>query len=557
MSEAHLRHWPKGLPQHLSIPAVNLYDNVEVAARRFPDKDFLIFYGGRLSFGEFRRQCECIAGFLQQRCGVQAGDRVLLDMQNSPQFALAFYAILRAGGVVVPVNPMNRTAELAHYVRDSGAQVAFCGQELLEQVQPLLGQGLQRVIVAALGEYAAGESPIPLPPLLAEPTQELRAQGLVAWREMLDAQLRAGPLVGGPDDLCVMPYTSGTTGQPKGCMHTHRSVMSTVAAGAEWVRAPSDNTVLAVLPFFHVTGMQMSLNASLYRCNTVVLLARWDRDAAAQCVQHWRVGSWQAISTMVVDFLMNPRIAEYDLSSIWNMGGGGAAMPDAVAARLQELCGITYMEGYGMTETMAPTHINPPGRCKAQCLGIPIFDTHARVVDPLSLREVAQGEVGEILVSGPQIMRGYWNQPQASEQALVELDGRRWLRTGDLARVDEDGYYFMVDRLKRMINASGYKVWPAEVETLMYQHPDIVEACVVGTSDAHRGETVKAFVVLRPQARGRVSERDIVEWAHGHMAAYKSPRVVEFVDTLPKSGTGKVMWRALQERERAAQAAAG
>lgn len=554
MSELHLKHWPKGLPRHLNIPATNLYENVEVAARRFPGKDFLIFYGGRLSFGEFRRQCEAIAGFLQQRCGLREGDRVLLDMQNSPQFVLAFYAILRAGGVVVPVNPMNLSAELEHYVRDSGARVAFCGQELLERVQPLLGQGLDHLIVAALSEYAAADSPVELPAALAEPARELRGKGLVAWRDMLEAGLAPGPLTRGPDDLCVMPYTSGTTGQPKGCMHTHRNVMSTAAGGAEWVRLPTDNTVLAVLPFFHVTGMQMSLNGALYRGNTVVLLARWDRDAAAQCIQHWRVGSWHAISTMVVDFLMNPRVTDYDLSSIWNMGGGGAAMPDAVAARLQQLCGITYMEGYGMTETMAPTHINPLGRCKAQCLGIPIFDTHARVVDPQSLRELAVGEVGEILVSGPQVMQGYWGQPQATEQAFVELDGRRWLRTGDLGRVDEDGYFFMVDRLKRMINASGYKVWPAEVETLMYQHPDIVEACVVGTRDAHRGETVKAFVVLRPEARGRVAERDIIDWAHGHMAAYKSPRVVEFVDALPKSGTGKVMWRALQEREAAAQA---
>jgi fatty-acyl-CoA synthase len=554
VSELHLKHWPKGLPRHLSIPATNLYDNVEVAARRFPDKDFLVFYGGRLSFGEFRRQCEAIAGFLQQRCGVRQGDRVLLDMQNSPQFVLAFYGILRAGGVVVPVNPMNLSAELAHYVRDSGTRVAFCGQELLDRVQPLLGQGLEHVIVAALSQYAGADSPVALPAALAEPARELRDDGLVAWLDMLGAGLTPGPLLGGPDDLCVMPYTSGTTGQPKGCMHTHRSVMSTAVAGAEWVRAPSDNTALAVLPFFHVTGMQMSLNAALYRGNTVVLLARWDRDAAAQCIQHWRVGSWHAISTMVVDFLMNPRVADYDLSSVWNMGGGGAAMPDAVAARLQQLCGITYMEGYGMTETMAPTHINPLGRCKAQCLGIPIFDTHSRVVDPQTLRELAVGEVGEILVSGPQVMQGYWGQPQATEQAFVEIDGRRWLRTGDLGRVDEDGYFFMVDRLKRMINASGFKVWPAEVETLMYQHPDIVEACVVGTRDAHRGETVKAFVVLRPDARTRVSERDIVDWAHGHMAAYKSPRVVEFVDALPKSGTGKVMWRALQEREAASGA---
>jgi len=200
---------------------------------------------------------------------------------------------------------------------------------------------------------------------------------------------------------------------------------------------------------------------------------------------------------------------------------------------------------------MAATHINPMHRPKAQCLGIPVFDVDARVIDPQTLREVAQGETGEVIVHGPQVMRGYWNEPDATRDAFIEFDGKHFLRTGDLARVDEDGYFFMVDRLKRMINASGFKVWPAEVEALMYRHPAILEACVIGARDAKRGETVKAFVVLREGWRDRVGEDDIVQWAHAHMAVYKSPRIVEFVDALPKSGSGKVMWRELQARENA------
>ena len=549
MSTHHLEVWPKGLPHHLQIPQTHLFFNVEVAAARFPDKTFLIFYDGTLSFGAFKREAETIAGFLQKRCGIQAGDRVLLDMQNSPQFVLAYYGILRAGGVVVPVNPMNLTHELGHYVSDSGAKAAFVGQELFAQVRPLLGQGLEHIIVAAYSDYIAPSPHIAVPSFVAAPREELTEPNVTLWVEMLAAQHAPGPLSTGPNDLCVLPYTSGTTGKPKGCMHTHHSVMSTAVAGIEWVRMPQDTVVLAVLPFFHVTGMQMSMNGPLYNGSTVVILPRWDRDAAAACVQRYKVGSWQAISTMVVDFLMNPRIADYDLSSVWNMGGGGAAMPEAVAQKLHDLCGITYMEGYGMTETIAPSHINPLDRSKRQCLGIPIFDVDARIIDPQTLRVLPAGEVGEIIVHGPQVMQGYWGQPAATAEAFITQDDKRFLRTGDLGRVDEEGYFFMVDRLKRMINASGYKVWPAEVESLMYQHPDIAEACVVGTVDAKRGETVKAYVVLKPEARGAVSEQSIVDWAHAHMAAYKSPRVVEFVDSLPKSGTGKVQWRALQERE--------
>jgi fatty-acyl-CoA synthase len=232
------------------------------------------------------------------------------------------------------------------------------------------------------------------------------------------------------------------------------------------------------------------------------------------------------------------------------MSGGGAAMPEAIAQKLLDM-GITYVEGYGLSETIAPSHINPPDRPKKQCLGIPIFDVESMVVDPNTFQELPADEVGEILTRGPQLFKGYWNNPDATRSTFVEIEGKSWFRTGDLGRVDADGYFFMVDRLKRMINASGYKVWPAEVEALMYQHPAIQEACVIGAKDPHRGETVKAVVVIKEAQRGKVSEQDIIDWAHANMAAYKSPRLVEFVETLPKSGTGKVMWRALQEKEAA------
>jgi fatty-acyl-CoA synthase len=306
-----------------------------------------------------------------------------------------------------------------------------------------------------------------------------------------------------------------------------------------------------VAPFFHVTGMQGGMNGPIYNGNTSVLLPRWDRVVAAECVQRYRVGSWTAVPTMIQDFFMNPNIERYDLSSIRKLTGGGAAMPAAVAQRLENR-GIIYYEGYGLTETMAATHINPPGRAKQQCLGIPIYGVDSRVVDPVTLIEVPGGETGEIVTHGPQVFLGYWNRPEQTAKAFLELDGKRFLRTGDLGRADEDGYFFMVDRLKRMINASGFKVWPSEVESLMYQHPAVLEACVIGTSDAHRGETVKALVVLRAESRGRIDEQSLIDWCRQNMAAYKVPRIVVFIDALPKSGSGKIQWRELQERENAA-----
>jgi fatty-acyl-CoA synthase len=553
----HLAHWPTGLPRHLTLPKTSLWYNVEVSAARYPDKPFIVYYDTPLSYAAFHDECERIAGFLQQVCGVRSGDRVLLYMQNSPQWVLAYYGILRANAVVVPINPMNRSEELRHYVRDSGASTALVAQDLYPQIAPLLGEGLglRQLLVAAYSDYLRQATDLAVPPVVAAAREDIRAPGVTLWADMLGRGLRPGPSTAGPDDLCVMPYTSGTTGQPKGCMHTHRSTMSTLVGGVQWFNRTQDAVYLSVLPFFHVTGMSGSMNGPLFAGATIVLLTRWDRDVAAQCMQRHRVTVWQAISTMVVDFLANPRLGEYDLSSLQGIRGGGAAMPEAVAKKLKDLTGLDYVEGYGMSETLAATHINPPQRPKPQCLGIPVFDVDARVLDPQTLQEVAAGETGEIVIHAPQVMQGYWRQPQATAESFIELDGRRFLRTGDLAYVDHDGYYFMVDRLKRMINASGYKVWPAEVEALMYRHPAIHEACVIAARDARRGETVKALVVLKDEAQGKVSAEDIIHWAHEHMAAYKSPRIVEFVGSLPKSGSGKILWRELQEQELARTAA--
>ena len=294
-----------------------------------------------------------------------------------------------------------------------------------------------------------------MPDVVSAPRQAIADPGVTSWNAALAANRKPGELAMGPDDLCVIPYSSGTTGRPKGCMLTHRNVMHTLIVNSVWFYATQDSSQLVVLPFFHVTSMQGGMNAPIYQGSTIVLMCRWDRDLAAELIQRYRLMSWTAISTMVIDFLANPRLNEYDLSSLQRVSGGGAAMPAAVGERLQQLIGSAYVEGYGLTETIAPTHINPPERAKRQCLGIPICNTDSRVIDPDTRTELPPGQVGEIVSHGPQIFRGYWRNEEATRAAFIELDGKRFFRTGDLGYVDEDGYFFLVDRLKRMINAVG------------------------------------------------------------------------------------------------------
>jgi fatty-acyl-CoA synthase len=286
-----------------------------------------------------------------------------------------------------------------------------------------------------------------------------------------------------------------------------------------------------------------------------VIVPRWDRELVGRLISRHRVSHWTCIPTMIIDLFASPNCASFDLSSLRYLSGGGAAMPQAVAERLQREFGITFAEGYGLTETAAPTHANLPERAKLQCLGIPIFGTDSRIVDPDTLRELPIGETGEIVTHGPMVFKGYWGHPEATRAAFIDIDGKPFFRTGDLGRMDEEGYFFITDRLKRMINASGFKVWPAEVEALLYRHPAVQEACIIAARDAYRGETVKAVVVLREAARGSIGEQAIIDWSREHMAAYKVPRIVQFVDALPKSGSGKVMWRLLQEQEAGASEA--
>jgi fatty-acyl-CoA synthase len=554
MSDRHYKFWPKNLPRNITVPETSMWNNIEVSAARFPNRNAIVFYDKLLSYADFKQQAEQLAGFLQKKCGVKRGDRVALDMQNSPQFVIAYYAILRADAMVVPINPMNLTGELEHYADDSGAKVFICAQEVFPHVEPLLAKKkIDHVIVACYSDYMAHGTDLAVPEMIAAPRKNVSGAGVTLWSDALAQNIKPAPHLATADDLCVMPYTSGTTGNPKGCVHKHRSVMFNVISVPHWYHMVTDECILAVLPFFHVTGMENSMNTPLYCGSTIVILPRWDREVAAQLVERYRVNRWTVVPTMVVDFVSSPNIDKYDLSSLYGIGGGGAAMPEAVAQELERRRGIKFVEGYGLSETMAPSHINPENNPKRQCLGIPIFNTDSRVVDPETLKELPPGEVGEIVTHGPQVFEGYWNKPEANAQCFVDIDGKKFFRTGDLAKTDEDGYFFLVDRLKRMINASGFKVWPAEVEAMFYAHPAVKEAAIISKKDERRGETVKVVIALKDGHKGKVTEDEIIEWARANMAAYKVPRYVAFIDALPRSGTGKIQWRSLQEAEDAAK----
>ena len=558
---AHYKFWPKRLPHRITPPATSLWDNLAISARRYPNKAALVFFGRVFSYQDVLHKAERLAARLAA-LGVQKGDRVVLNMQNCPQLVIAHFAILRANAVVVPVNPMNRAEELKHYITDPDAKVALTTSDLaaeLARASDALpeGQRLAHLIVTHFTDAFDGNvTGADAPPeawtdwLLTHHALPPLAGGAVhSWHDALVNELPLPDLAVGPADLSILPYTSGTTGLPKGCMHTHASVMHNAMASGIWGNGTPENVTLAVVPMFHITGMVSVMHTTILAGASLVIMPRWDRELAGRLISRWKVTHWTNIPTMVIDLLGSPSFEKYDLSSLVYIGGGGAAMPQAVAQRLLDLFGLRYVEGYGLTETAAPSHTNPPDAPKQQCLGIPFMSTDARIIDPETLQELPQGEAGEIIICGPEVFKGYWKRPDATAQAFIEHDGKRFFRSGDLGRVDEDGYFFMTDRLKRMINASGFKVWPAEVEALMFRHPAIQEACIISTKDAYRGESVKAVVVLRQSHRGQVSEQDLIDWCRDNMAVYKVPRVVQFVEALPKSGSGKVMWRTLQELE--------
>lgn len=552
MGMAVPQFWPRSLPPRLEVPATSLWFNLEVSATRYPEKAAYIFFGNPLNYSELRDQALALAGWLES-AGVKKGDRVLVQMQNCPQFIVAFYAILRAGAVVVPVSAMNTSQELQHYLADAQVAAAICGAELAASLRSAIDDAQAPVPNAVLvTRYAdalpnSDESHVPSEVravLLAE--HELPA-GCTRWSEAVEWRIPPRQLDSDPDDIALLLYTSGTTGRPKGCIHTHATLMPNALAGAMWTEMSASSRSLSALPMYHVTGLIFGVLSNVYIGATSVLMYRWNREYAGRWINEYGITNFACIPTMIVDMLASPNYKNFGLQSLCNLVGGGSAMPQAIAERLKQEFNIDFAEGYGLTETAALVLMNPLERPKLQCLGIPIFGNDIRIIDSESNTELAQGESGEIVVSGATVFQGYWRQPTETARAFVAIDRKLFFRTGDIGYKDPDGYFYISDRLKRMINASGFKVWPAEVEAQLYRHPSIQEACVIGVPDEYRGETVCAVIVTRANA-GELTQDEISEWARGYMAAYKVPKVVKFVSELPKTASGKISWRDVQAK---------
>ncbi|NMF98846.1 AMP-binding protein [Aromatoleum toluolicum] len=548
----HHAHWPEGVPHTLDLPEYSLYRHLEASAERAPARIAIDYYGRPISYGGLHRAVLNLAGYLQQCLGVRCGDRVLLLMQNCPQFIIAYYAILRANAVVVAINPMSTVDETAYYLGDCGARVAIVTQDMLAKVRPRLDDGsLTGCIVGAYSDmtYPEGNPDfLQIPDFVAEAGQPPLSDREHEFGNAVAAALAPSPIVVTGSDLAVIAYTSGTTGKPKGAMLSHRALALATAQRSLWLDDKAPSSDLLVLPMCHIAGMS-GMNQAIFQGRSIVLLARWDAGAVPALIERFRVGRLGGVAPMLIELLARPEFARHDLSSLKRLYVGATPTPVSIAKELEARLGRVPIECYGMTETCGSTHINPPMDARCGCAGIPQIDVDARIIDPENLTELDCNESGEIVINCPTQFIGYWNKPEATREAFVEIDGKPFVRTGDIGHHDEDGYFHITDRLKRMINASGLKIWPSEVEACLVAHPLVQEACVLAAYDEYRGETAKALIVPVPDAEGTISAEIIIEWARTHLAAYKVPRLIEFVGSLPRTLSGKVLWRALQNEQ--------
>jgi fatty-acyl-CoA synthase len=548
----HYAYWPEDVPHTLELPDGHLFSFLEDSATQAPDKTAIHYYGRAITFGELHQASLNLAGYLQQQLGVQRGDRVLLLMQNCPQFVMSYYAILRCDAVVVAISPMSTAAEIGHYASDSGTRVLIASQELLSNALPLLDDDrLDACVVSAPNDYAGPSRDMLFyeqPEFVREPRRQSDHRKIHEFVATLEANLTASPLQCRGNDLAILGYTSGTTGKPKGAMLSHRNLMLASIQRSLWMPEGENHISLGVLPVSHLAGMSL-MNQAMMTAGTLVMLSRWDCHAVIDLIERLRITSLGLVTPMIAEMFAHPDIHRRDLSSVRRIYGGAIAMPKALAGEIERHFGVPFIESYGMTESCGGTHVNPPHAPRRQCGGIPYINVDARVIDPDTGEELSTNQPGEIVTHSPTVFAGYWNRPDATRETFIELDGKPFLRTGDIGHHDEEGYFYITDRLKRMINAAGFKVWPAEIESMLYEHPAIQEACIISAYDAKRGETVKAFVILRPEARGMLAADELIDWARTRMATYKVPRMVTFVDSLPKTSTGKTLWRELQRQQ--------
>ena len=533
-----LKSYPSGMPPGLDYPREPLFHFLQESAARYPDRAAIIYQDppvGETATKTYRELDEDSSRFAAGlvSLGVNKGDRVACYIRNSPELITGFYGILKAGAVPVPCNAMYRAEELAYRLKDSGATVLLCEAALYPTARQVIPETVISHVIAAGGAVKDD------------------VDDLINWDDLLasNSPLAVFPSIDVDMDLALLPFTGGTTGVPKGTMLTHSNMVANTVQFRDWFGYESGKEIfIAALPLFHIGGIAGVMNVPLAAAGTIVLFRRFDPERVLQAIQSYRATRFLGVPTMYIALLNHEATGDYDLTSLRPSRTSAAPLPKAVKESFNELVGHEVLvEGYGLTETSPLTHANPVDAARAGSIGLPLPDTEARIFDPdVGTEEMPLGEIGELVLRGPQVMKGYWNRPRETGEAIRN----GWFYTGDLAYMDERGYFFIVDRKKDVINAAGFKVWPREVEETLYQHPSIRMAAVLGVPDDYRGETVKAVIALK-EAHGFATEelarQDILALCRQRLANYKIPRIVDFRDELPVSAAGKVLRRVLRD----------
>ncbi|MEC5240623.1 long-chain-fatty-acid--CoA ligase [Bacillus mycoides] len=552
MEKPWLKSYPEEIPSTISYDIQPLHGYLEKIASRYPEKKALHFLGKDVTFSDFHDKVKKFANYLQ-RLGVEKGDRVAIMLPNCPQSVIGYYGTLLAGGIVVQTNPLYTERELEYQLHDSGAKVILCLDLVFPRVTNVQNATkLEHIIVTRIADF------LPFPKNLLYPFVQKKQANLVVnvsesetihlWKSVeresnADVEVPCDP----ENDLALLQYTGGTTGFPKGVMLTHKNLVSNTLMGAHWLYncKEGEEVILGVLPFFHVYGMTAVMNLSIMQGYKMVLIPKFDMKMVFEAIKKHKVTLFPGAPTIYIALLNSPLLKEYDISSIQACISGSAPLPVEVQEEFERVTGGKLVEGYGLTESSPVTHGNflwekrVPGS-----IGVPWPDTEAIIMSLETGESLPPGEIGEIVVKGPQIMKGYWNKPE--ETAAVLQDG--WLHTGDVGYMDEDGFFYVKDRKKDMIVASGFNVYPREVEEVLYEHEKVQEVVTIGVPDPYRGETVKAFVVLKEGAE--CSEEELDQFARKYLAAYKVPKVYEFRSELPKTTVGKILRRVLIDEEK-------
>ncbi len=513
-----------------------------------PDKIAFSFYGYDMTYKNLGEAIDRFAGGLVS-LGVKKGDRVAIYMESCPQFIIGYFATLLAGGIVVSLNPMFKHAELVYELNDAGAETLIALDFLFPEIKKIGDRTkLKNFIITSFSDFLPDKPTLPLHVGMKQP--KVTFPGTLDFVSFLDnSSPQTVPKINNlKDDIALLQYTGGTTGLPKGAIISHYALAHSVFGSVSWYGYAKDDVHLGVLPFFHSFGMAQCLCGPLVSGGRLVILSRFSPEMIAKAITQYKCTIFVTTPTMITAMLGWPEVNQYELSSLRAIFYGGAPMPKAIETRLKNMMPkVQTGQGYGLTETMAGGGIVcPPFLSKPDFIGIPNISTDVKIVDlETGTKEVEPLEEGEIIIKSGSLMTGYWNRPEETKQTL--RDG--WLYTGDIGKMDGEGWVAVVGRKKELIKCSGYSVFPTEVEELLYRHPAVAEVAVIGVADTYRGETPKAFIVLKSGYEGKISEKEIIEWAKDNMASYKRPRIVEFRDELPKSAAGKILRRILVEEE--------